>query len=254
MPQGFKKNIKIKLSSVGNELAQEWADGIDGNNGFLPSGVGLEDIDGGFIDFVKNDLKVIVDDVVVPVIFLTSQRWSEFSKTWEFTDEFKDVKLPFITIIRRPDVQPGTSQNGFYNIPGRQNFTYLEVPTFKNGFKGIDMYKVPQPTAVDLTFEVRFFANRVTDLNIQNSKIHIAFNSLQKFMNVKGRPIPIKLVSVVDESTLTDFENRRMFIEVFEMLVQGHILDENDFEVVPAINRSVAITEVEVGRVKRKLK
>ena len=52
----------------------------------------------------------------VPVIFLTLQRWSEFTKTWQFTDEHKDIQMPFISIVRNPDIQPGQNQAGLWNI------------------------------------------------------------------------------------------------------------------------------------------
>ena len=36
---------------------------------------------------------VTIDGQKVPIIFLTIQRWTEFSKTWQFSDKFKNIEL-----------------------------------------------------------------------------------------------------------------------------------------------------------------
>ena len=96
--------------------------------------------------------------------------------------------MPFITIVRQPNPQVGNNQSGLYNIPGRNNYTYYKVPTFEGGRKGIDVYKVPQPTSVDITYEVRIFSNKLRDLNKFNTKVLKAFNSIQYYIRVKGHP------------------------------------------------------------------
>jgi hypothetical protein len=92
----------------------------------------------------------------VPVIFLTIQRWTEFSKTWQFSINIKNIELPFITVVRK-DIQQGQNQAGLWNIPGNRSYTYMKVPTWDGARKGFDVYKVPQPTSVDMTYEVRIF-------------------------------------------------------------------------------------------------
>jgi hypothetical protein len=213
-------------------------------NTFLPKGVHYKDIDTTFIDFIKQDLKIEVDGEEVPVIFLTIQRYSEFTKTWKFTDEYKNIKLPFITIVRKPDVQVGTNYAGLYNIPGKPLYTYYKVPTNDGARTGVDLYKVPQPTSVDITYEVRLFTNKMSDLNLYNEKIQIAFNARQYYIWPNGHPMPVTLESVGDESNIDDFENRRFYVQPFEMLLAGYILDENDFEVIPTINRAMVMSEI----------
>jgi hypothetical protein len=43
--------------------------------------------------------------------------------------------------------------------------------TWDGARKGFDVYKVPQPTSVDMTYEVRIFTNRMKDLNKFNRKV-----------------------------------------------------------------------------------
>lgn len=248
---GFKNKVIIKPNSIGYERRQERNYDIGQNYGFQPVGIHLKDIDNSFVDFIKK-LNIVSEVTVdgkkemrnIPVIFLTSQKWSEFSRTWEFTNEYKEITLPFITIVRKPDAQIGTGQNGYYNIPGRQSWTYYNVPTNENGRLGVDIYKIPQPTAVDLNFEVRIFSNKLNDINVVNEKIYFEFDSLQRYINVKQHPMPIKLNSNNDESTLNDFEKRRMYINMFDLTVQGYILNEKEFEVISSVDRIINLNEL----------
>jgi hypothetical protein len=85
-----------------------------------------EDMDQTLLDFIKSDktIGLTIDGEVVPVIFLTIQRWTEFSKTWQFSDKYKNIELPFITVVRKPDIQQGQNQAGLWNIPGNRSYTY----------------------------------------------------------------------------------------------------------------------------------
>jgi len=252
LPQGFKKNVRFIKQKVGPEKRQEYLDDIDYKGAYLPKGITYEDIDGSFIDFVNKDLELIIGGESVPVIFLTIQRWAEFSKTWELSDKFKNVKMPFITVVREPDVQVGTNQVGLWNIPGNKLYSYIKVPTFEGGRKGIDTYKIPQPTSVDITYEVKLFCNRMKDLNGFHEKVQTTFNSRQFYINVKGHPMPVHFESNGDESQF-DFDKRRFYVQNFEMKTLGYIMDENSFEVIPTINRAVIFTELIEGKTEPKI-
>jgi hypothetical protein len=247
LPKGFRNNIRLTSPNIGVPRRQELLDNIADDGTFLPRGVHYKDIDETFIEFVNKELNIEIDGQQVPVIFLTIQRYSEFTKTWKFTDEYKNIKIPFITIVRKPDVQVGTNYNGLYNIPGRPTFTYYKVPTNDGARVGVDLYKVPQPTSVDITYEVRLFTNKMSDLNLLNSMIQKKFQSRQAYVWPKGHPMPVMLESIGDESNIDDFENRRFYVQPFEMLLAGYILDEDDFEVVPTINRAMVMSEIELA-------
>lgn len=246
LPKGFKTNINIVNGKIGPERRQEILDGIADKGTFLPRGVLEEDLDQTFIEFVEKDdrMKLTLDGKKVPVIFLTIQRWNEFSKTWQFSDKYKNIELPFITILRKPDIQQGDNQAGLWNIPGNQTYVYYKVPTWDGVRKGVDLYKVPQPTPVNVTYEVRIFTNRMKDLNKLNRKIQRAFQSRQCYINPNGHPMPLHLETIGDESNIDDFENRRFYVQMYEMKLLGYILDEEDFEVVPTLNRAMVMTEL----------
>ena len=237
LPKGFKKNVKFIKQKIGPEKRQDILDDIDYKGTYLPKGVEYEDIDSTFIDFVNEGLHFELDGGSVPVIFLTIQKWTEFSKTWGFSDKFKNIKMPFVTIVRQPDIQVGTNQAGIWNIPGHKLYTYIKIPSFEGGRKGVDTYKIPQPTSVDITYEVRLFCNRMRDLNKYHKIIQTTFNSRQYYINVNGHPMPIHLENIGDESQM-DFDKRRFYVQNFEMKVLGYILDESEFEKIPTINRA----------------
>jgi len=249
VPKGFRNNININPSKIGPERRQEILDGITNKGTFLPRGVSEEDMDEAFVEFVNKDLSITVDGQKVPVLFMTLQRWSEFSKTWQHSDKYKNVQLPVITIVRKPDIQVGQNQAGNYNIPGNKTYTYMKVPTFDGIRSGIDLYKIPQPTSVDINYEVRIFTKKMRDLNKLNTLIHKTFNAMQAYINVKGHPMPIMLETISDESNIEDLDSRRFYIQLYEMRLMGYILDEADYEVVPTINRTYAFIELDDSKV-----
>jgi hypothetical protein len=255
VPKGFKKDINIVRQPYGFEQRQGYLDNISHKGTFLPRGVMYEDMDSSFIEFVEDILTIEIDGEKVPVLFLTLQRWSEFSKTWQFSDKYRDIKMPFITIVRQPNPQPGRNQAGLFNIPGRNTYTYMKVPTFEGGRTGIDVYQIPQPTSVDLIYEVRLFCNRMRDLNKLNQLVQLTFQSRQYYIRVNGHPMPIHLENIGDESNIDDFENRRFYVQPFEMSLYGYILNEADFKVVPTVNRAFVSTELydSMSRVKFKV-
>jgi hypothetical protein len=245
VPKGFRKNLKMHPEHFGPRRREEMVsvDIAEGGT-YLPRGVMYEDLDKTFIEFVEKDLSLVIDGVKVPVIFLTIQRWAEFARTWKFTDEYKDIKMPFITVVRKPDVQVGTNQKSLWNIPGHHTYAYMKVPTWNGGRAGVDTYRVPQPTSVDMMYEVRLFCNRMRELNKFNLNIQQTFQSRQFYISPNGHPMPVHLETIGDESPIDDFENRRFYVQMFEMKLLGYILNEDDMEVVPSINRSLVMVEV----------
>jgi len=255
VPKGFRKNMPLTPVKTGPSRRQELLDGIANQGTYLPRGVYYEDMDISFKEFIDRDLEVVISGDKVPVLFLSIQRWAEFSKTWQKSDKFKNIKMPFITIVRRPDVQTGTNQAGNWNIPqGKRTYAYLKVPTWNGNVKGVDVYKIPQPTSVDITYEVRLFCNRMRDLNKLHDIVQRTFQARQHYVSVNGHPMPIHLETVSDESPTDDFENRRFYVQLFEMKLLGYLLNEDDFEVVPAVNRALVLTEIMKDDIKPKIK
>lgn len=235
----YKKKLDITDNSFGKERRKEMVEEIADKGTYLPKSVLIEDMDQGVIDFIKSDkgLGITIDGEKVPAMLLTNQKWSEFNTNWANSDEYRDLKIPFITIIRNGDIQQGENQAGYWNIPGGDTYTYMKVPTFDGIRKGVDLYKIPQPTSVNLTYEVRLFANKFKDVNKFNVKVQKVFQSKQAYVSINGHPMPLHLEAVVDE-TNNDFEDRRFYVNMIEMKLLGYVLDEEDFIVTSTIDRT----------------
>jgi hypothetical protein len=249
LPKKRKKDIDVRrVDPAGGP--KKWVDQfLDQNKQFLPRSVDFADLDAGFVDFVNNDLEIVIGDEKVPTHFLTLQRWNEFAKTWQSTDKYKNIKIPFISIVRRPNPDTGTNPADF-KIPVRKNFPYMQIPVWDGNRKGADIYGIPNPVGVDMIYTVRFFSFRMRELNKLHQKVLQTFASAQAYVNIKGHYFPILLESIGDESQIDNLEGKRYYVQSYEMKLQGYLVDEEEFEVKPAISRTFITTEIEGKKVK----
>lgn len=255
LPKKVKKYLPLIPNKVGKERRQEMLDEIQEKGTFLPKGVLHADLDRGMLDFVKESLKLIVDTSLVPSLdkIITTQGWSQFTETWDFKDLDENVKLPFICTIRQPEVKYGTNPVTKYNIPERLRFFYATVPTWDGQRKGADVYKIPQPIPVDITYTVKIFCNRMRELNEFNKIVMEKFTSRQAYQQIKGHYIPIILEDVADES-VKELEKRKYYIQNYKFLMQGLLIDEEEFQVSPAISRYLTMFEVDLKNRQNKVK
>jgi hypothetical protein len=91
-------------------------------------------------------------------------------------------------------------------------------------------------------------------INKFNVLILKKFNSRQHYLNVNGHPMPLLLESVSDESNIDDFNSRRFYCKNFEMMLSGYLLDEDDFEMIPTVNRLKVTEELMVRKTFKKPK
>jgi hypothetical protein len=244
LPKKRKTDIQVKVVDPQGG-PQHWVDQfLDQNKQFLPRSVDFTDLDAGFVEFVNNDLGITLKGEKVPVNFLTLQRWNEFTKLWPNTDKYNNVKVPFISVVRRPNPETGTNPTDF-KIPVRKNFPYMQIPVWNGNRNETDIYGIPNPVGVDLYYTVRLFCYKMRDLNKLNQKVLQTFASAQAYINIKGHYFPIMLESMGDESQIDDLEGKRFYVQTYEMKMLGYLVDEEEFEVKPAITRTFITTELE---------
>lgn len=251
LPKKIKKDINLLIPKPGiNPYMGGGEQFIEQNPANLPRGIDFADLDNGFVDWVKKDLNVVVEGDLVSVSFLTAQRWSEFTRTWQNSDKYKNIKIPFISVVRNPDVQKGTNPED-YNIPLKDyRIPYMTVPTWDGNKKGADVYLIPQPVKVDVTYTLRFFTYRMSELNVLNQKVLSTFAAAQSYVNIKGHYFPIMLESIGDESTIDDLDGKRYYVQTYELRMMAYILDEDKFELKPGLERAIMSYEVESKRAK----
>lgn len=240
-----KNNISVYTEKQLTERRQELLDKITKSDSYLPDSILHDDLDKGLLDYVKDKFVVVSDGKKIPVInkILTIQRWAEFTNNWEFTDEDKNVQLPFISIIRKPDVQPGTNPSVQRTVPDRHQFHYASVPTWDGNAMGADIYKIPQPVPVDITYDVTIICSKFRDLNRFNKIVLQHFASRQDYTMVKGHYIPIILDSIEDNTPMETLDGRRFYIQNYKFTMLGFLIDSEEFEVKPAINRFFLLNE-----------
>jgi len=83
------------------------------------------------------------------------------------------------------------------------------------------------------------------ELNKLHQKVLQTFASAQAYVNIKGHYFPILLESIGDESQIDDLEGKRFYVQTYEMKLQGYLVDEEEFDVKPAISRAFISTEIE---------
>jgi len=252
LPSKIKKNLPLTESKTLLPRRHELLDKINKDGTFLPKSLLHADLDRGFLDFVRDDLKVVVEGKTIPTvdILVTTQNWAQFTETWNFQNIDKNVEPPFITVIRVPEVKYGTNPALLYNIPNRKQYFYAQVPTWDGQRNGMDIYTIPQPVPVDITYSVKIICNRMRELNKLNQIILEKFASKQAYAVIKGHYIPIVMGNITDESVM-DVEKRKYYIQTYEFTMLGFLIDEDEFEVAPAITRVLQVVEIDKKTTRR---
>ena len=244
-----KTDIEIYKGKQLTDRRQELLEKITKSDTYLPDSVLHDDLDMGMLDFVKKNFVVVSDGKPIPIIpkILTIQRWAQIMNTWEFSDSDGNLQVPFVGVIRRPDVQPGTNPSIIRTIPERLQFHYASVATWNGTQMGADVYKIPQPVPVDITFEVTIVCTKLRELNRFNKIVLQKFASRQAYTMVKGHYIPIIMDKVEDNSPIDQVDGRRFYLQNYQFTMLGFLIDQDEFEVKPAVSRLFLMNEFARG-------
>jgi len=244
-PKQIKKTLPLVPKKTLSERREQLLEYIKEDGTYLPKSVLHADLDRGMLDFVKNELEVITAGKTVPMvdIIITTQNWSQYVETALFVDLDYNPSPPFITVVRSPEVKYGTNPSLQYTIPNRKQFYYASVPTWNGNEQGMDIYTIPQPVPVDINYSVKMVCNRMRELNQLNKIVLQKFSSRQAYTFIKGQYVPIIMNNVSDESQM-NMESRKYYIQSYDFTMLGYLIDEEEFEVKPAIQRSVQMFEL----------
>jgi len=250
-----KPTLPLNHSKILLPRREQIKDMITKDGTYLPKSLLHADLDRGFLDFVKQKFNIVSEGNTIPVvdILVTTQNWSQFVETWDFQNIDKNLEPPFITVVRNPEVKYGNNPAVMYNIPVRRMYYYMEVPTWDGNRMGADIYKIPQPVPVDIKYSVAIVCNRMREVNTLNQRVMETFASRQAYQTINGHYIPIINDGFTDESVM-DLEKRKYYVQKYDFTMMGFLLDENEFEVTPAISRTFQMYEVDQRPVKRKRK
>jgi hypothetical protein len=249
-----KPTLPLVPRKVLSERREQLLEYIKEDGTYLPKSVLHADLDRGMLDFVKTELEVITAGKIVPMldIIITTQNWSQYLETWKFVDLDYNPSPPFITVVRQPEVKYGTNPSLQYTIPNRKQFYYASVPTWNGNEQGMDIYTIPQPVPVDIKYSVKIICNRMRELNQLNKVVMQTFSSRQAYTFIKGQYVPIILDNVSDESQMT-MEARKYYVQNYDFTMLGYLIDEDEFEVKPAIQRITQLFEIDTTTRRQKI-
>lgn len=229
--------------NIGGQLDKQFE-----NSGALPQKLDLEDFDRGIFQYFKDlsfSLRDGNDNVrTVPVIWNSQEPWAERKQYWHnmTNEQGEEIARPFIAFVRK-SVKQGTSPLK-KTIPVKKKFTYRKVAKFNGTTKGYDLYKIPQPTYVDIEYEMRFVTSYMEDVNsFYELVIRDCFSDRQAYMNINGYQIR-SVMSDPAEDNQMDVNDERIFQVSVPMTLFGKLVDPSRFERVNAVTRvSIKISE-----------
>ena len=253
LPRQVKPTLPLVPKKTLSARREQLLEYINKDGTYLPKSVLHADLDRGMLDFVKGDLEVVTAGKVVPMvdIIITTQNWSQYVETALFVDLDYNPSPPFITVVRSPEVKFGTNPALQYTIPNRKQFYYASVPTWNGNEQGMDIYTIPQPVPVDINYSVKIICNRMRELNELNKIIMQKFSSRQAYTFIKGQYVPIILNNISDESQMS-LESRKYYVQSYDFTMLGYLIDEDEFEVKPAIARVSQIMEIDTSSFKQR--
>lgn len=231
-----KRNLTfVKLTkdeTNGNIIRKSYAQDIVYKAPIFPKPLEYADIDAAFKDFVENELGLTVNGKDVPTFTLFSnQRFSEYSQTWEHSDEEGNLILNFKTINRTTNPQGGENQGNLWNIPGNRFYTVFQRSVLEdNGTESIEVYSMKQPYAVNLEYRVSFITDLFENLSIFNEMVNDLFKSRQYYIRPNNHWVPLLLENVSDESkySVSDY---RFYTQTVTIKALGYIIHEEDIKV-----------------------
>jgi hypothetical protein len=244
-----KKNVKYDINvnppKIGSEFLKYGFDRIetlmnatDEKTKYLPRTIGLEDIDDALFKYVNNGkLQLFIDGNKVPVFYLENERWGEFSQTWKFVDDDKNVKTPYIT-IRRIDKDPGTRLDKKALVPQQRKFRYLDVPILDEGEIIYLRFKMPEPVNVDLMYEISLFTKYRVDVNQYDEHVLKYFSSTQDYIFVNNSPMPVLLETMEEANNIENIDGDKYLVPKYKLKVLGFIQNEDDFEITKTFRKT----------------
>lgn len=239
LPKKVKYSLDTNPPKVGTDYLKYGMDRIeelmqatDVKTKYLPRTILLEHMDEAVFNYVNLDsMKAVIDGRPVPTFYLDNDRWGEFSKTWKFMDNDKNVPTPYIT-VRRIDKQAGTRLGTKYRVPQPRKFRYLDIPILDEGEVIYLRFKMPEPTNVDMVYEVVLFTKYRVDVNLYDEQVLKNFASRQEYLFINGNPLPLLFEGFAESNPIENIDGDRFFVSKYALKLLGFIQDEKEFEIV----------------------
>lgn len=231
-PKPYIDKFKIRHQAYGVERRRNMSKIILENQTYFPKSIEYSDIDQEMFNWVDKKIDLTYDGVRLPTYKLYStQRLSEYTQTWNQTDDFGNIIMNFKTITRENNPQRGDINGGYFNIPGHKDFAMYYVPVLQeNGTEAYDKYTMKQPFGVNFIYSISIITNKMEVLNEMNEKMHYEFNAINCYIAPNGHPMSMTLEDVSDDSEYT-IDDRKYYSQTYKVKVRGYIIRKEDYSV-----------------------
>ena len=250
-----KKTItKVKLTDdavYGKDRHRSYPKTILQDAPIFPKPLEYEDIDNAMFNFVDEYIPMVIKGKSTPTFTLYSnQRFSEYSQSWEHTDEDGNLLMNFKTISRENNPKPGENQGGYWNIPGNKRHTLLIRDVLEdNGEEVYEIYSMGQPFAVNLTYRISIITDLFENINAFNQKINDLFKARQCYIRPNGHFLPVTLEDINDNTEYTISE-RKFYNQTVTVKVMAYIISADDFKIEKKPKRIKLFMQGDVRRPK----
>lgn len=231
-PKAYRDKLRLRHRSYGLEKRRNMSKIILEHGTPMPKSIEYSDIDQEMFNWVDKKIDLAYDGVRLPTYKLYStQRLSEYTQTWNQTDEFGNVIMNFKTITRENNPQRGDINGGYFNIPGHKDIAMYYVPVLQeNGTEAYDKYTMKQPFGVNFIYSISIITNKMEVLNEMNEKMHYEFNAINCYIAPNGHPMSMTLEDVSDDSEYT-IDDRKYYSQTYKVKVRGYIIRKEDYKV-----------------------
>lgn len=204
------------------------------NNVHTIQGISFDDIDGAVIAKIKEVLSDNQNNKI-SIYDFSRDRFNEIVQSWENKTKDDSFNLPFVNISRDSTPKRGTKFNNVsYNIPGNEMYRLIKVPIVdSSGLKQYEHYQVPQPTTVDLKYEINIIANTLKEINQYDEKMLLAFKSAQLYVKVNGyHYMPLTIDNDSEDKGEDNIDKRRFYSHNYSIMLKGYIVPQEEIKMV----------------------
>lgn len=243
-PKKYRNNLNLSNPTEGLARRLSYAKDILYKAPTLPKPLEYKDIDEAMVKFVDENVRMVINGKEVPTFTLFSnQRFSEYSQTWQHTDEEGNLIMNFKTISRSTDLNKGSHQGNNYNIPGDRRYeigrrTVLD----ENGTEHYEIISMKQPYTVDIVYRIGFITDKLEELNKFSMIINDIFKAKQFYIRPNDHYIPLTIDAINDESQHS-IEDRKFFSQIITVKALAYIIREGDYRVDMVPRRQVIAME-----------
>ena len=231
-PKPYRDKLRLRRHAQGVERRRNMSKIILEHGTPFPKPIEYSDIDQEMFKWLDKRISLVYEGKRLPTYKLYStQRISEYSQTWNQTDEYGNMVMNFKTITRENNPQKGDINGGYFNIPGHKNFAMFYVPVLQeNGIEAYDKYTMKQPFGVNFVYSLSIVANKMELVNEMNELMHYEFSAINTYIEPNGHPMSMTLEDISDESEYT-IDDRKYYSQTYKVKVRGYIIRREDYTV-----------------------